>query len=371
MLPDLGRALVLGVLAGAMIVPSAAPAEELNSIVLRVNDEIATMVDYRQRREARLAAIRELETTSTEDRQKLLGEAPRATMREILDELLLLSRARQLVIEPSRAEIDEAIDSTRQRMGLPNDAAFQNALRASGMTIDDYRERTARSLKTSQVIQREVHPRVRVEDEWIQRYFREHPDEFRVPAKVRVRELVLPSASFSDEEARDLAVAIRTALAGGEGMAEVAARLGAGRIVGPVDLGWVEPGELAPALDAAVWALPPGALSPRIESRGGVHLVEVLERVESSIKPYPEVKSEIEAKERERRYDEVLKKYLGDLEKSAYLLERIPAEAAGFRDASASEESDPLAVFAPRREAAKSSPPPIEPISSPAAPPRR
>ena len=365
MLPDPRRSLVALALAGGIIVPAAVGAEELNSIVLRVNDEIATLHDYRERKEARLAAVAELDELAPEVRQRYLAEAPRATMREILDELLLLSRARQLVIEPSRSEIDEAIDSTRQRMGLPNEAAFENALRAANMTFDDYRDRTTRSLKTSQVIQREVHPKVEIEDEWIQRYFREHPDEFRVPARIRVRELVLPGDQVSGEAARDLAAAIRAALAGGEGMAEAAARLGADRIVGPVELGWVEPGELAPALDAAVWALPPGGLSPPIDARGGLHLVEVLERAESSIKPYSEVKAEIESNERNRRYDDVLKKFLGDLEKSAFLAENIPAEAAGFRDVNAAEESDPLAVFAPRREERPAPPPPIEPISPP------
>lgn len=356
--------LVAFVAATTLLPPLPAAAEELNSIVLRVNDEIATTFDYRQRRDARLAAISELDSISTDQRKEYVGEAPRATMREMLDELLLLSRARQLVIEPSRGEIDEMIDATRQRMGIPDDAAFENALRSSNMTIDDYRDRTTRSIKANQVIQREVNPKIDVEDEWAQRYYREHAEEFRVPARVKVRELVIPTEKASVSVARARAEEVRVALAGGEGMPEVAARLGSELVLGPVDLGWVEPGQLAPALDSAVWALSPGALSDPVEARGGLHLLEVTERIESSIRPYAEVKAGIADNERERRHDEVLKKYLGDLEKAAFIVENIPPEAAGFREVESSDENDPLAAFAPKREAARQAPPLMEPIAA-------
>jgi parvulin-like peptidyl-prolyl isomerase len=359
----------------ALSAPRFAPAEELNSIVLRVNDEIATMYDYTERRDARLAAISESKDIAPEERRRYATEAPRATMREILDELLLLSRARQLVIEPGPSEIDEAMDATRQRMGIPNEEAFINALKASNMTLAEYRERTARSIKANQVIQREVNALVNVQDDWLQRYYREHPDEFRVPARARLRALVIPTDNISAEAAQQLAGEIRAALAAGEEMGAVAIRLRGDdldRVVGPVDLGWVEPGELASALDAVVWSLPPGALSAPTQARGGLHLVEVLERVESTMKPYIDVKPEIEAREKEKRRDNALRKYLGDLEKNAYLVEKIPAEAAGFREVDASGESDPLAAFAPHREPPAQKPPPMEsaPPRAPASPPR-
>jgi parvulin-like peptidyl-prolyl isomerase len=270
-------------------------------------------------------------------------------MREILDELLLVSRARQLVIEPSRGQIDEAVDNMRQRLGFESETAFARALATSDMTMTAYRERTARQIKAREVIQREVDPRVTVEDEWLQRYYREHPDEFRVPARARLRELVLPEEKIAGADAMRLAADLRAALAGGEEMAAAVARLGGDRVVGPVDMGWVQPGELAGPLDAAVWSLPPGALSEPVAARGGLHLVEVLERVESTMRPYVDVKGEIEAKEKDRRHDEVMRTYLAELEKKAYLVEQIPPEASGFRETGVAEQADPLAAFAPRR----------------------
>ena len=74
--------LVLSAFPGAAAVPLF--AEDLNAIILRVNDEISTYYDYRERKSARVRAIQESEL-ALEERQQLEADAGKATMREILD----------------------------------------------------------------------------------------------------------------------------------------------------------------------------------------------------------------------------------------------------------------------------------------------
>ena len=344
------------------------PAEELTAIILRVNDEITTLYDYQERKEARERAITESDL-SADERRTLMADAGKATMREILDEMLLLSRARQLIIEPSKAELDDAMDATRNRMNLTTEAAFANALKSSGMSLADFRERTSRSIRVNAVIQREVRSKVEVDDEWLQRAYRERQEEFRIPAKAKVLEIVIPADKLSGAKAREVAEAMRAALAGGEAMADVVARLGGGDATGPVDLGWVQAGELAPALEAAVAGLVAGAVSSPVEARGGLHLLQVLERTESTIRPFSEVKDEIGAKEQNRLFEEKMRTYLADLEDHAYLVENTPAEAVGYREVPRENANDPLAAFAPKRAPKPASPPPAEPIAAPPAAP--
>ncbi len=360
--------LVLSAFPGAAAVPLF--AEDLNAIILRVNDEISTYYDYRERKSARVRAIQESEL-ALEERQQLEADAGKATMREILDEMLLLSRARQLVIEPSKGELDEAMDATRNRMGLTTEDAFAKALRSAGMSLEDFRERTSRSIRVNAVIQREVRAKVEVDDEWLQRTYRERQEEFRVPAKAKVQEIVIPADKLSGQKAREVAEAMRAAIAGGESMADVVARLGGGDATGPVDLGWVEEGELAPALEAAVAGLVAGAVSSPVEARGGLHLLQVLERSESTIRPLAEVKEELAAEEQSRLFQEKMRTYLADLEARAYLLENTPPEAVGYREVTRDDANDPLAAFAPKRAPAPApvTPPPGAPGSPASAPP--
>ncbi len=340
-------------------------AEELNAIVLRVNDEITTLYEYRERKAARARAIAESDLP-TDERRELSADAGKATMREILDEMLLLSRARQLIIEPSKAELDEAMDATRNRMGLTSEEMLANALKSAGMSLADFRERTSRSIRVNGVIQREVRSKIEVDDEWLQRAYRERQEEFRVPAKAKVQEIVIPADKLSGEKAREVAEAMRAALAGGEAMTDVVARLGGGDATGPVDLGWVEAGELAPALEAAVAGLVAGAVSSPVEARGGLHLLQVLERAESTIRPFSEVKDELGAKEQNKRFEETMRTYLAELEQKAYLLENTPPDAVGYRDVARDTSNDPLAAFAPKR--APAPPPVVEPTAPPPAP---
>ncbi|MBP9825545.1 MAG: peptidyl-prolyl cis-trans isomerase [Thermoanaerobaculia bacterium] len=360
--------LVLSAFPGAAAVPLF--AEDLNAIILRVNDEISTYYDYRERKSARVRAIQESEL-ALEERQQLEADAGKATMREILDEMLLLSRARQLVIEPSKGELDEAMDATRNRMGLTTEDAFAKALRSAGMSLEDFRERTSRSIRVNAVIQREVRAKVEVDDEWLQRTYRERQEEFRVPAKAKVQEIVIPADKLSGQKAREVAEVMRVAIAGGESMADVVARLGGGDATGPVDLGWVEEGELAPALEAAVAGLVAGAVSSPVEARGGLHLLQVLERSESTIRPLAEVKEELAAEEQSRLFQEKMRTYLADLEARAYLLENTPPEAVGYREVTRDDANDPLAAFAPKRAPAPApvTPPPGAPGSPASAPP--
>ncbi|MEO8198295.1 MAG: peptidyl-prolyl cis-trans isomerase, partial [Thermoanaerobaculia bacterium] len=158
-------------------------------------------------------------------------------------------------------------------------------------------------------------------------------------------------------------------LAGGEAMADVVARLGGGDATGPVDLGWVQAGELAPALEAAVAGLVAGAVSSPVEARGGLHLLQVLERSESTIRPFFEVKDELGAKEQSKRFEEKMRTYLADLEDHAYLVEDIPPEAVGYREVTGDTANDPLAAFAPKRAPAPKPPAPAEPIAPASASP--
>jgi hypothetical protein len=141
----------------------AVGAEEVNRIVLRVNDHIVTLVDYLARRNARVEAIAAAPELALEQRRQLIAEAGRATLQELFEEALVLSRAKQLKLEPSPGEIDRALDGMRRRFGIQSDEEFARALAQTGATLADMRRRAARNLLFSKVVQQEVQPRIKVE----------------------------------------------------------------------------------------------------------------------------------------------------------------------------------------------------------------
>ena len=340
-------ALVLSALPAVTAVPLF--AEDLNAIILRVNDEITTHYDYRERKAARVRAIQESELP-LEERQTLEADAGKATMREILDEMLLLSRARQLIIEPSQGRA-RSVDGRYAQPHGPHDRRVlcQGAAQRRHV-LEDFRERTSRSIRVNAVIQREVRSKVEVDDEWLQRTYRERQEEFRVPAKAKVQEIVIPADKLSGERAREVAEAMRTALAGGESMADVVARLGGGDAIGPVDLGWVAGGGARSRARGRRRRARRRAPSPRRSRRAADSTCcrfSSAPRARSGRSPRSRTSSR--ADEQSRLFQEKMRTYLADLEARAYLLENTPPEAVGYREVTRDDANDPLAAFAPKR----------------------
>lgn len=337
-------------LALTLVGRAAVAAEVIDRVVLRVNDEIVTYTEYEARKQARLESISGAEGLTTEERRKLAADAGRASMRELLDEALVLSRARQLRVEPTPAQLATALDSTRERMGFANDEEFGRALAESGLTRESYKQRMKQNLAFNEVMQREVQSQVKVEDDVLLRLYRDSPERWRTPERRRVEELVVLEGAAPDGQQRMvIAEDLLRSLRGGESMQAIADRIGADAVAGPIDLGWVRAGELAPELDRVVQSLAAGGISEPVSVRSGIHLVAVREIQPAGLQPFDEVKETLRVEESRRLFEEKTRKFLEDLERKAYLVENVPPEAEGYRTAVLEnpEAAGALGDFAP------------------------
>lgn len=326
----------------AVLLPLAAarPAasEVVNRIVLRINDRIATLHEYEMRRSALLAEVLQQELLPAE-LQRRLEAVGQQVFRDLFEEVLLLSRADQLEIEITDKYLDAYMDYMRENMGYPDQQAFVAAVRQSGMTFEEFRLKSRDNLRMREVITREVEQPIEddLKEEDLRLYYRNHPEEFRQPEQVHLREVVvLEDSDLTAAERRELAELIREQVSAGKTLEEVVEPYSENGMTGKaIELGWIEPGELDPALEAAVFDLPAGTVSEPVEGRGGLHVVEVTERKESTLLPFDEVAPRIRAREGRRLSNERLPAYMEELETSSYLRVAPPPEAEGFRTAQA------------------------------------
>ncbi len=311
---------------------SAAAFADVNRIVLRVNDRIATLYDYEQLKRERIESIGRAEI-SPERRQELLANLGESTMRELYEELLVLSRADQLDVRIPEKSIQEALARAKASFGLETEEDFERALAQSGMTREDLREQMTRNLKIREVIGREVHTRIQLEEEDLRRHYQANLEEFRVPEKLELSELVVLEREGSDRAARAaLAAELKERIDAGTLSDEELARYREeGAVAGWIALGWVERGDLDPSLEEAAWGLEAGAVSDPVEARGGLHLLRLNERTEAEVRTFEEVRPEIEARLGNRRFREELAKYMSELEGRSYIVFQPPPDAAGFR----------------------------------------
>jgi len=355
---------------------SPAPAEAapvVNRIVLRVNDRIATLQDYENRKQQLVEDMVRADLP-LDRRRELASQLPDRVFQDLYQELLLLSRADQLNVAFTDQEIDTQLARVRESYGFASEEEFAQALAQSDMTPNDFREQTQVQLRINDVVNREVRSKLAVGEELARRWYREHPEQFQRPQRVRLRELVVlgegqGDPTLDDSARRALARELHAEIAAGRDLADVAADYASNASVsGPIDLGWVGPGDLAAELEAAVWGLQAGQVTEPVESRGSLHLVEVQEREDAGLRPFNEVVEEAENRARQQVFAEAMTEYIDRLERQSYVVAEPPPEAADFRRLGGSAttfEADTPPAAEPETDADAITPAP-EPPAEPA-----
>lgn len=102
--------------------------------------------------------------------------------------------------------------------------------------------------------------------------------------KTRTRHILIKTTEvLNDEEARQKLLDLRRRIESGEDFAMIAKGHSddKGSAIKGGDLGWVQPGALVPAFEAAMDKLAPGQISEPVQTEFGWHLIQVQERRES------------------------------------------------------------------------------------------
>jgi peptidyl-prolyl cis-trans isomerase SurA len=357
----LGRLLASCLAAGLVLVGASTP---VNRIVLQVNARIATLQDYERMLAQRQQQLERAEMTF-EERETLRGRLPAETMRALFEEMLLLSRADQMSVRVSEAEIERMLDEIQRSNQIPTREDFQRAVAQTGQSWQQFRTNLADQQRIQEVVGREVNARVKLEEDDLRIYYRDQAEQFRVPEQRRLLEIVvLDSSPLSDAERLELGKQIAARMNQGEAAATIASEMvKAGTTSDVIALEWVPKGDLDPALEAVIDGLKPGEASQPVSGRGGLHVVQLLERKPSFVRPFDEVQDEIFRRERARLFEKEFPKFLRELEQVSYVVAKPPPGAESFRRTSLDRnaEEDPLAVFQTKPTDAKptnATPPP-------------
>ena len=336
---------------------ASAPAQNLNRVVIQVNDRIATLYDYQTRLEGLRRELASNDRITLAERRERMQEVPNIVFSSLLDELLLLSRADQMGVVFTEEEVEAQLAQVRERYGFEDEAAFEVALSQTGSSLRAFREQMRTQMRMNEVMAREVRSQIDVGEELARLYYRDNPEAFMTPQRMRLRELVvLESSNLTEAEQRQLAESIREEIAAGRSLDElVDEHQEAGNTSGVIELGWVNGGDLADELESAVWALPVAGVSAPVASRGGLHVLQVVERQEEGLQAFNDVAEQAQLRAANEAMAERAQSYLIELEDQSYVRLEPPPEAAEFRRAQGrlpDEPEIPTAAAASDAEAA-------------------
>ena len=262
------RALVTIVLALCPVVVSA----QALRVVARVNDDAITDFDLNQRI---LLAIR---STGLQDSPDMHQRLAPQILRQMIDEKLEIQEAKRLGVRATPGEVSERIAEIERAAGMAR-GQFKQYLQGIGVSYEIASQQIEATIAWAKIVRRKVRPQVDVSEAEID------DAVARVRGNVgktesRVAEIFVPIDRVDQaEEAKRSADRIMEQLRRGAPFAAVAQQFSHGATAqSGGDLGWILPGSLDPALDAAIEKLPLKQASDPIRSPSGWHILYVIDR---------------------------------------------------------------------------------------------
>ena len=292
----------------ALLSGGLARSEIVDEIVAKVNDDIVTKSDLEAEEQG---ALQELyRRYSGTDLDARVAETKKELLRRLIDRRVLIQRATHL-FDVTKMQ-DFYLELFKDQQNIKSDKELEKLLAAQGMTMADLKKRLVEEFAPQQVIKVEVVERIAVSDKDKRAYYDAHTAEFEVPAEATVRDIVLKATDADRAAKRTEAEAVRARLEeAGADFAAIAAEVSdAGtKKVGGL-LGTVKKGDLAAPLEAAAFTIPVGSISPVIEADYGFHILKVDARTDATVKPFDDVKADIEKQIQNQRFEVEYRKYM-------------------------------------------------------------
>ena len=200
--------------------------------------------------------------------------------------------------------------------------AFQQQLKATGMSFEQFRARALEQTICELVIEREVKSKITITDEAAKKFYEENPARFERPETVRVAHILLstvdkatqqPLPPARKKEQEQLGKKVKERAAKGEDFAKLAKEFS--EDPGSKDKGGeyvFARGEMVPEFETAAFSLKTNQVSDLVETRFGFHIIKLLQKIPPEkmefAKVLPDLKEGLAKQETQQQVPEYFEK---------------------------------------------------------------
>jgi parvulin-like peptidyl-prolyl isomerase len=239
-------------------------------------------------------------------------------------------------------DVNKYIADLQRQTSTTDPQKFESLVRQeTGKSYEDFKADIKNKLLLQGVVREEVMRKIQFKQEEIRAYYDAHKDEFQREERVFLREITVSTQGKQDnstamaaaeKKAKDLVDRARR----GERFAELAQANSDSPTA--KDGGALDPykkGELAPAIEAAVWDKDRGTVIDPIKIPSGLLILRVDEHHKAGLAEFEEVEQEIQNRVLDSRQQAALRAYLTKLRAVSFLEIK-----AGYEDTSAAPGKD-------------------------------
>jgi foldase protein PrsA len=252
----------------------------------------------------------------------------------LLQRAELAQRADDIGIQVSDKKVDDRVNLVKKQSYGNDQKKFEAALKAQGLTVDQYKV-----FEKFQVLSEEVYKKVtgkvQVSDSAIKDYYEKNKSVYRQKESRDVRHILVNKKSLADQLYAKLVAAHEKNFAALAKKYSKDPQSGAngGKLT-------VVRGQTVPQFDKTSFSLKTGQLSKPVHTQYGWHIIQALSAVKpASATPLGKVKDSIRQQLEQQKKNEVMTKWINDMQKSYCKPAKIKYQA-GYQP-----NPDPCAQF--------------------------
>jgi peptidyl-prolyl cis-trans isomerase SurA len=339
------KKLVLILIATACL-PVLAAGQVVEEIVTRVNSQIITLSEFQRSKDQLRDDVKQQDPANAD---KLYAEREKDVLRDLIDQQLLLAKAKDLDITGD-TELIKQLDQMRKDMKLDTMEELEKAATAQGISYEDFKQNMRNQIITRKVIGEEVGAHLSITKEEEQQFYNEHKNEMEQPESIKLSEILIapkkpaadkpaaaaPPQNAADAPAPDAAkqASDAAALAAAEAKAnDLLKQIRAGTSFedlakkdsdGPSatqggDLGAFKRGTLAKELEDKTFAMKAGEVTDVIRTKQGYVILKVTSHQMAGIPPLKDIEPKIQDALYYQKLQPALRAYLTKLREEAYI----------------------------------------------------
>ena len=260
-----------------------------------VNDRVITVGDVMIQLQPVEQQFREL--YEGQELETKLEEAFAESREYLIERALILEAFKSSGMDLPERVIEERVNEIINERFNNNRAAFLEALATERITIDEWRTQIKEQIVLMILRRQEVTEQATVSPLAVWDLYESRIADYSQPAKIKLSRIVI-NAGANDEETvikRKEADAVIEKLRQGDNFSDVARQVSEEtRAARGGEWGWRNPADLHEELSAAIISLKPGEFSEVVEVGDTFYIVMVEGRKEALVKPFEDVRDDIE-----------------------------------------------------------------------------
>jgi len=297
---------------------AAASAEVVEGVAAIVGDEVVLLSEVRTALQSVLARVPRGQTLTPEEMRQVRD----STMRNLIDEKLVMQVAKQRGVTASDEEIDAAVSGIAQEESLSADEIYAAAAE-QGLPRAAYRAQLGKQITRMKIVSGSVQGRVRVSEEDVRKLYAERFGQAKPGMRIRVLHILLgvpvDAAPAAREQAHAFALKLRDEARENGDFAALARKYSTAPSAQQGGLTVFREVDAPAEIKSAVEGLKPGEITAVIVNSHGENLFQFLDRFDPASTTFEQVADKLRSELLEQRTMPEFEKWLVEVRKNRYI----------------------------------------------------